>query len=59
MRKIITSLLFCSIGAYFALGAITFYSIGSINKMDSGFFPLVLGTFLFLCGMLNLFKNDR
>jgi len=57
MKKIITSLLFCSIGAYFSIGAVIFYKIGSLSKMGPGFFPLALGLFLILLGVLNGVKK--
>lgn len=50
-RGILSGLAFLAFGAAFAVGALS-YPLGSTERMGPGFFPLLLGTFLAVVGVV-------
>jgi hypothetical protein len=50
-KDFFSGLMFCAVGAAFAIGA-TNYNIGTGARMGPGYFPLMLGTLLALLGLL-------
>lgn len=56
-RDFWAGLLFMGFGAFFCLYSITYYELGSASRMGPGYFPMLLGGFLFLLGLLITLKS--